>query len=355
MKDFHVHVIYASNKLIAEQSRRAQGLPGRLDRNHPLHARQQGQGRSTSPRSRPACRRRSRPRAITTPCRSSAPPGISIRRRWTCWRRRSSKPSCCRRSPTCRSFSRKRICRNDDGSHISLAPASTRRRVSCPLPLRERAAAAYPREEWVRGHSIHERRTPHPSESLHLRAALSRKGRGRRNRRCAHGMQAMTAQATPRSGSGTSRTSSASRATRNSCSALQHTSLDIARGELLCLIGPSGCGKSTLLNMIGGLLTPTTGTVEVARQAGARAAAARHRLRVPGERAVSLVHDHRERQARHGVPGRAEGRAGAARAQGAGGGRTRGFHGPLSGAAFRRHAPARGAGARAEPANRHRC
>ena len=45
--------------------------------------------------------------------------------------------------------------------------------------------------------------------------------------------------------------------------ALQHTSLDIARGELLCLIGPSGCGKSTLLNMIGGLLTPTTGTVDV--------------------------------------------------------------------------------------------
>jgi NitT/TauT family transport system ATP-binding protein len=45
--------------------------------------------------------------------------------------------------------------------------------------------------------------------------------------------------------------------------ALQHTSLDIARGELLCLIGPSGCGKSTLLNMIGGLMMPTTGTVEV--------------------------------------------------------------------------------------------
>ena len=45
--------------------------------------------------------------------------------------------------------------------------------------------------------------------------------------------------------------------------ALLDTSLDIARGELLCLIGPSGCGKSTLLNVIGGLLTPTTGTVEV--------------------------------------------------------------------------------------------
>jgi NitT/TauT family transport system ATP-binding protein len=45
--------------------------------------------------------------------------------------------------------------------------------------------------------------------------------------------------------------------------ALAETSLDIPRGELLCLIGPSGCGKSTLLNVIGGLLTPTTGKVLV--------------------------------------------------------------------------------------------
>src|SRR5262245_32206708 len=45
--------------------------------------------------------------------------------------------------------------------------------------------------------------------------------------------------------------------------ALLDTNLDIARGELLCLIGPSGCGKSTLLNIIGGLLTPTTGSVLV--------------------------------------------------------------------------------------------
>ena len=45
--------------------------------------------------------------------------------------------------------------------------------------------------------------------------------------------------------------------------ALLKTSLDIKRGELLCLIGPSGCGKSTLLNMIGGLLSPTEGIIEV--------------------------------------------------------------------------------------------
>ncbi len=44
---------------------------------------------------------------------------------------------------------------------------------------------------------------------------------------------------------------------------LERVSLDVRRGELLCLIGPSGCGKSTLLNIIGGLVEPTTGFVEV--------------------------------------------------------------------------------------------
>src|SRR5271155_2136719 len=45
--------------------------------------------------------------------------------------------------------------------------------------------------------------------------------------------------------------------------ALLDTSLDILRGELLCLIGPSGCGKSTLLNVIGGLRQASAGTVDV--------------------------------------------------------------------------------------------
>ena len=48
--------------------------------------------------------------------------------------------------------------------------------------------------------------------------------------------------------------------------ALLDTSLEIARGELLCLIGPSGCGKSTLLSIIGGLMEPSAGTVEVGHQ-----------------------------------------------------------------------------------------
>jgi NitT/TauT family transport system ATP-binding protein len=45
--------------------------------------------------------------------------------------------------------------------------------------------------------------------------------------------------------------------------ALAATSLDVVRGELMCLIGPSGCGKSTLLNVMGGLMAPSAGSVAV--------------------------------------------------------------------------------------------
>jgi NitT/TauT family transport system ATP-binding protein len=49
--------------------------------------------------------------------------------------------------------------------------------------------------------------------------------------------------------------------------ALDDMSVDIARGEFVCLLGPSGCGKSTLLNIVGGLLKPSAGQVFVNGQA----------------------------------------------------------------------------------------
>ena len=45
--------------------------------------------------------------------------------------------------------------------------------------------------------------------------------------------------------------------------ALRGVSLDVKRGEFLCLMGPSGSGKTTLLNIIGGLDTPSRGHVIV--------------------------------------------------------------------------------------------
>jgi putative ABC transport system ATP-binding protein len=43
--------------------------------------------------------------------------------------------------------------------------------------------------------------------------------------------------------------------------ALRGVDLDLAEGEMAVLLGPSGSGKSTLLNIMGGLDTPTSGTM----------------------------------------------------------------------------------------------
>lgn len=49
----------------------------------------------------------------------------------------------------------------------------------------------------------------------------------------------------------------------NRVRALNEVNLEIPARQFVALVGPSGCGKTTLLNMIGSLLTPTNGTVEV--------------------------------------------------------------------------------------------
>jgi putative ABC transport system ATP-binding protein len=44
---------------------------------------------------------------------------------------------------------------------------------------------------------------------------------------------------------------------------LQGVNLEIPQGDFLALMGPSGSGKTTLLNLMGGLDTPTEGTITV--------------------------------------------------------------------------------------------
>jgi len=49
--------------------------------------------------------------------------------------------------------------------------------------------------------------------------------------------------------------------------ALDGIGLDVALGELVCVVGASGCGKSTLLNLVAGLDRPSTGRVDVTGRA----------------------------------------------------------------------------------------
>jgi ABC-type multidrug transport system ATPase subunit len=92
--------------------------------------------------------------------------------------------------------------------------------------------------------------------------------------------------------------------------ALEHLSLDVARGEVVALVGANGAGKSTFLQLAAGLLEPTTGEIMV-EGAPAGSLDARVMLSFIADQPALYddlsVNEHIEYVARlHGLPGRPE-------------------------------------------------
>jgi len=50
--------------------------------------------------------------------------------------------------------------------------------------------------------------------------------------------------------------------------ALQEVSFDVSGHVFTSIVGPSGCGKSTLLNILSGIETPTSGSVNITQDGG---------------------------------------------------------------------------------------
>jgi ABC-type lipoprotein export system ATPase subunit len=69
------------------------------------------------------------------------------------------------------------------------------------------------------------------------------------------------------------------RTNEGDAAALRGTNLELARGEVLCVLGPSGAGKSTLLRVVAGIQQPSAGVVRVlGRDIGRMPARSRSRL-----------------------------------------------------------------------------
>jgi putative ABC transport system ATP-binding protein len=70
----------------------------------------------------------------------------------------------------------------------------------------------------------------------------------------------------------------------NAVTAVSEASISVDAGEVVLLLGPSGSGKTTLISLLGGLLHPTNGTVQIAGRAvtGSAGDLARMRLSTVG-------------------------------------------------------------------------
>lgn len=72
------------------------------------------------------------------------------------------------------------------------------------------------------------------------------------------------------------------RSSKETFTALDHISLQIEKGEFICLLGPSGCGKTTLMNSIAGFETLTEGSITIGGQ----------KVKKPSEKYVTIFQNY---------------------------------------------------------------
>ena len=72
------------------------------------------------------------------------------------------------------------------------------------------------------------------------------------------------------------------RSSKESFTALDHISLQIEKGEFICLLGPSGCGKTTLMKSIAGFETLTEGSITIDGQ----------KVKAPSEKYVTIFQNY---------------------------------------------------------------
>ena len=72
------------------------------------------------------------------------------------------------------------------------------------------------------------------------------------------------------------------RSSKESFTALDHISLQVEKGEFICLLGPSGCGKTTLMNSIAGFETLTEGSITIDGQ----------KVKAPSEKYVTIFQNY---------------------------------------------------------------
>ena len=229
-------------------------IPGARDRDHSDRRSQQGDGEGA---------RRDGPEGSRASCRTWACACRSSRKRQAGAQPRRRRRACwCRRARSCSATARAR-CSSIDGDKARLrtvTPGQTMGELRAGRRRRQRAATRVvraPPAEMNDG-ARHGSEVPFRGSTVtqcQVKSALQRSVAEARDAGASSGDEPHWS----KSATSARSTSAASRRSR-CCTTSTSTS---RKGDFFALMGPSGSGKTTLLNLIGGLDSPTDGSISV--------------------------------------------------------------------------------------------